>query len=51
MTIDRPGPADWVQIATFADRLFRYADDDGFVQLRAFRDDVDGTWRANGGQR
>ena len=48
MTIDSLGPpvADRTQIETFIDRLFRYADDGGYVQLRAFRDDVDGAWES-----
>jgi hypothetical protein len=39
------------QIETFVNALFRYADEGGFVQMRAFRDDIDGVcrperWRA-----
>jgi hypothetical protein len=32
------------QLGRFVDALFRYADDDTVVSLRAFRDDADGTW-------
>src|SRR4051794_12488381 len=32
-------------ITIFVNALFRYADEGGFVSLRAFRDDRDGTWR------
>src|SRR5579872_5975361 len=37
--------ADRAQIEMFVSRLFRYADG-GYVQLRAFRDDTDGTWES-----
>lgn len=37
----RPNRAD---LSRFVDSLFRYADNGGYVQLRAFRDDTDGTW-------
>ena len=33
------------QIEAFVNALFRYADEGGFVQMRAFRDDIDGVWR------
>jgi hypothetical protein len=33
------------QIETFVNALFRYADEGSFVQMRAFRDDIDGVWR------
>src|SRR4051812_1837453 len=39
--------ADREAIAAFVDALFRYADDGGYVTMRAFRDDRDGTWRAD----
>ena len=34
-------------ITAFVDALFRYADEGGFVSLRAFRDDRSETWRAD----
>src|SRR3954449_4898930 len=34
-------------IAAFVGALFRYADEGGFVSLRAFCDDRDGTWQPN----
>jgi hypothetical protein len=37
--------ADREALIRFFDALFRYADEDSYVQLRAFRDDIDGTWR------
>ena len=40
-----PFEADREAITAFVDALFRYADEGGFVTLRAFRDDCDGTWR------
>jgi hypothetical protein len=33
------------QIDAFVRALFRHADTGGYVQLRAFRDDAEGTWR------
>src|SRR5438128_6352604 len=36
--------ADRKEIGLFVEALFRYADPDTFVSLRAFRDDVEGTW-------
>jgi hypothetical protein len=36
--------ADRDELARFVDALFRYADGGAFVQLKAFRDDIDGTW-------
>jgi hypothetical protein len=37
--------ADREALGRFIDALFRYADEGGYVHLRAFRDDIDGTWR------
>lgn len=34
-------------LSRFVEALFRYADEGTFVTLRAFRDDADGTWRAD----
>jgi hypothetical protein len=39
--------ADRGQIGRFVAALFRYADEGTVVSLRAFRDDVDGTWGAS----
>jgi hypothetical protein len=36
--------ADRDELAHFVDALFRYADEGGFIQLRAFRDDINGAW-------
>lgn len=36
--------ADREELARFVNALFRYADEGGFAQLRAFRDDFEGTW-------
>jgi hypothetical protein len=37
--------ADCEELARFVDALFRYADESGFVQLRAFREDIEGAWK------
>src|SRR5690349_15972542 len=37
--------ADRQGLRRFVDALFRYADDRGYVHLRAFRDNANGVWR------
>jgi hypothetical protein len=47
MTGDSFPAADREELARFVDALFRYADEGSFIQLKAFRDDIDGVWNSH----